>query len=153
MSPHLVAPCAVCCAQHEPEAAVPLEVDPEPFSYRPLPRSNHTYAMVDGVVRVWEDEAAAASGAPDLFPIPGSAADFFTDMHRVLRYASLGPVKSFSHHRCVGTGGEGEGEKGRGREGDAAWSLACSKYNTAAHSLIVLHREAKQLRGCCVLLC
>lgn len=41
-----------------------------------------------------------AQGQPDLFPLPGTAPDFFTDMHRVLRYASLGPVKSFCHHRC-----------------------------------------------------
>jgi hypothetical protein len=42
-----------------------------------------------------------AQGQPDQFPLPGTAPDFFTDMHRVLRYASLGPVKSFCHHRCV----------------------------------------------------
>ncbi len=30
-----------------------------------------------------------------------SAAQFFADMHRVLRYASLGPVKSFCHHRLM----------------------------------------------------
>lgn len=30
-----------------------------------------------------------------------SAAEFFADMHRVLRYASLGPVKSFCHHRLM----------------------------------------------------
>lgn len=41
-----------------------------------------------------------AQAQPDLFPLPGTAPDFFTDMHRVLRYASLGPVKSFCHHRC-----------------------------------------------------
>jgi hypothetical protein len=144
---------------------VPLEIDPEPFSYRPLPPSTHTYEMVDGVVRVWQDGEArwaalrprgllccwlracpalraqraqqpaqqpnlfdttpprpqhththththtrvrtptctpcggSSCGEPDLFPLPGTAADFFTDMHRVLRYASLGPVKSFCHHR------------------------------------------------------
>lgn len=46
------------CAQHEPEAAAPLEVDPEPFRYRPLPPSSHVYEIVDGVVRVWSDEQA-----------------------------------------------------------------------------------------------
>eukprot|EP00879_Flechtneria_rotunda_P026859 GHRR01028695.1.p1 GENE.GHRR01028695.1~~GHRR01028695.1.p1 ORF type:complete len:496 (+),score=186.07 GHRR01028695.1:256-1743(+) len=85
--------------RHEQEAAVPADVDPEPFSYRPLPRSNHTYAMVDGVVRVWPDKRSVPG--QDLFPLPGTAADFFTDMHRVLRYASLGPVKSFCHHRLM----------------------------------------------------
>lgn len=41
--------------QYEPEAAAPLEVDPDPFSYRPQPPSAHVYEMVDGVVRVWSD--------------------------------------------------------------------------------------------------
>jgi hypothetical protein len=60
--------------------------------------------MVDGVVRVWSDAGSMQAGgmSTELFPLPGSAADFFTDMHRVLRYASLGPVKSFCHHRCAG---------------------------------------------------
>ncbi len=31
--------------------------------------------------------------------VPGTAAEFFTSMHRILRYAALGPVKSFCHHR------------------------------------------------------
>lgn len=68
--------------------------------YCPLPKGSHAYAMVDGVVRVWSDSNAMAGGlGHDMFPLPGTAADFFTDMHRVLRYASLGPVKSFCHHR------------------------------------------------------
>jgi hypothetical protein len=99
--------CVSCClllmsSQHEPEAAVPGEVDPQPFCYRPLPPSSHAYAMVDGVVRIWSDAGSMQAGgmSTELFPLPGSAADFFTDMHRVLRYASLGPVKSFCHHRC-----------------------------------------------------
>jgi len=55
--------CVVVCfsvppTQHEPEAAAPLEVDPEPFCYRPLPPSTHVYEMVDGVVRVWPDAQA-----------------------------------------------------------------------------------------------
>ena len=80
---------------------MPLEIDGEPFMYRPLPKSSQAYTMVDGVVRVWADKQSMMSGAQDLYPIPGTAADFFTDMHRVLRYASLGPVKSFCHHRWV----------------------------------------------------
>jgi hypothetical protein len=56
-------PCALCLlsclrVQQEPEAAAALEVDPEPFSYRPLPSSEHVYEMVDGVVRVWPDTQA-----------------------------------------------------------------------------------------------
>lgn len=37
----------------------------------------------------------------NLFPVPGTAAEFFTDMHRLLRYSSLGPVKSYCHHRLL----------------------------------------------------
>lgn len=37
---------------------MPLSINPEPFAYNPLPRSSHTYAMVDGVVRIWPDEAS-----------------------------------------------------------------------------------------------
>ncbi len=32
---------------------------------------------------------------------PGTAAEFFTSMNRILRYAALGPVKSLCHHRCA----------------------------------------------------
>lgn len=95
----LYCPALVLPSQHEQEAAVPLEVDPEPFRYRPLPKSSHAYTMVDGVVRVWSDHHSMMSGGQELYPLPGTAAEFFTDMHRVLRYASLGPVKSFCHHR------------------------------------------------------
>ena len=42
--------------------------------------------------KAWSDDSG-------LFPPPGPAAQFFADMHRVLRYASLGPVKSFCHAR------------------------------------------------------
>lgn len=83
--------------QHEQEAAVPSDLDPNPLEYKPLPRGRETYHMVNGVVQVWADEGCTQN----LFPVPGTAADFFTDMHRVLRYASLGPVKSFCHHRLM----------------------------------------------------
>jgi hypothetical protein len=45
--------------QHEGEAASPSDVDPEPFKWRPLPRSSHRFAMIGGVVHVWADEHAA----------------------------------------------------------------------------------------------
>lgn len=52
----VICPAMLCLrVQHEREVAAPLEVDGEPFSYRPLPASGHVYEMVDGVVRVWPD--------------------------------------------------------------------------------------------------
>lgn len=64
--------------QHEPEAAVPSDIDAHPFTYRPLPAANVCYMMVEGVVRVFSDSTCTQ----ELYPVPGSAADFFTDMHR-----------------------------------------------------------------------
>lgn len=54
-------------------------------------------------------------GALGLFPVPGSAAEFFTNMHRMLRYAALGPVKSFCHHRWADC--RGGWEKNGGAQG------------------------------------
>lgn len=42
--------------RHEPEAAVPSELQPAPLEYRPLPPSPHTYTMVDGVFEVYMHE-------------------------------------------------------------------------------------------------
>ena len=36
-----------------------------------------------------------------VFAPPGDANAFFADLHRVLKIAALGPVKSFAHHRLV----------------------------------------------------
>ena len=33
--------------------------------------------------------------------VPGSSTEFFTEMHRCLRYSALGPMKSFTHHRLM----------------------------------------------------
>eukprot|EP00197_Chlamydomonas_leiostraca_P011982 CAMPEP_0202859138 /NCGR_PEP_ID=MMETSP1391-20130828/1384_1 /ASSEMBLY_ACC=CAM_ASM_000867 /TAXON_ID=1034604 /ORGANISM="Chlamydomonas leiostraca, Strain SAG 11-49" /LENGTH=996 /DNA_ID=CAMNT_0049538147 /DNA_START=131 /DNA_END=3121 /DNA_ORIENTATION=+ len=81
----------------EAEAAMPSEVVRNPLDFRPLPNAQVTYRMVDGVMRVWGDESCEQ----ELFPVPGTAAEFFTNMHRILRYAALGPVKSFCHHRLM----------------------------------------------------
>jgi AMP deaminase len=64
--------------QHEPEAAVPTDIDAHPFTYRPLPPANCCYVMIGGVVRVFADNTCTQ----ELYPVPGTAADFFTDMHR-----------------------------------------------------------------------
>lgn len=83
--------------RHEPEAASPSDVDPEPFKWRPLPRSAHRFAMVAGIVHVWAD----AEATHPLWQVPGSSSEFFTDMNTILRYSSLGPVKSFCHQRLM----------------------------------------------------
>ncbi|GLC55501.1 hypothetical protein PLESTB_000994400 [Pleodorina starrii] len=85
--------------RHEPEAAVPSDICPEPFKYEPLPPSGHTFRMVDGVMAVFGPEDR--DQVDNLFPVPGTASEFFTDMHRILRYAASGPVKSFCHHRLI----------------------------------------------------
>ena len=41
---------------HEAEAIVPSDIDPTPLEYRPVPPSQHTYKMVDGVMCVFTDE-------------------------------------------------------------------------------------------------
>ncbi|MEW5306281.1 MAG: hypothetical protein WDW36_008755 [Sanguina aurantia] len=83
--------------RNEPEAAVPSDLNPNPLEYRPMGSSTHTYKMVDGVMQVYD----APSGDANLFPVPGSANAFFTEMHRVLRFSSIGPVKSYCHHRLM----------------------------------------------------
>jgi len=83
--------------RHEAEAATPREVVPDPFEYKPVPASSHVYQMVDGVMRVWSD----SSRQHPVFQVPGTASEFFTEMHRILRYSALGPVKSFCHHRLL----------------------------------------------------
>ncbi|MEW5317860.1 MAG: hypothetical protein WDW38_009124 [Sanguina aurantia] len=83
--------------RNEPEAAVPSDLNPNPLEYRPMGSSTHTYKMVDGVMQVYD----SPSGDANLFPVPGSANEFFTEMHRVLRFSSIGPVKSYCHHRLM----------------------------------------------------
>ena len=81
----------------EPEAAVPSEICPNPLEYIPQPPSPHTYKMVDGVMRVYEGQDQTV----EAFPMPGTAIQFYHDMHRILKYSAMGPVKSFCHHRLV----------------------------------------------------
>ena len=54
------------------------EAVPNSLTWRPLPRSQHHYEMVEGVVCVWED----GSMQNQLFAPPGDSFDFFSDMHR-----------------------------------------------------------------------
>jgi len=84
------------------EAVKPSDVPgPRPFEWaegdpgEPGP-SPLTAAMVDGVMHVTDP----ASGER-LFAPPGAANDFFSDMHRVLKIAATGPVKTLAHHRLT----------------------------------------------------
>jgi len=83
--------------KRELEARNPSDLNPNPMEYRPIPASTHTFEMVDGVMAVFQDEVSTEN----LFPVPGTAAEFFTSMHRMLRYGAMGPVKSFCHHRLM----------------------------------------------------
>ena len=65
------------CA-NEPEAACVSETLPNPLRWRPMPRSEHDYEMVEGIVRVFSD----ASRELQLFAPPGDSFEFFSDMHR-----------------------------------------------------------------------
>lgn len=48
------------------------------FQWKPQEASSHHFEMQDGIVTVWDDETK--SKPP--FHIPGTAFDFFSDMHR-----------------------------------------------------------------------
>ncbi|KAK9824634.1 hypothetical protein WJX72_011865 [[Myrmecia] bisecta] len=82
-----------------PECAAPSEINPnhDPFKWTPQEKSPYVYEMVDGIVRVYSD----VSRTVEPFPVPGNSFDFFTDMHRVLKIASMGPVKTFCYHRLL----------------------------------------------------
>ena len=56
------------------------------------------FEMVDGVFQVW---AGPSREEAPVFGPPGSAVDFFSDMHWLLKTISLGHVRSFTHHRLL----------------------------------------------------
>lgn len=87
----------------------------DPFRWTPAPcKPDWHFRMVDGVYCVWDGAATAAAPAPEargtppppdlqtawLTP-PGTAVDFFSDMHWLLRVSALGNVRSFTHHRLL----------------------------------------------------
>ncbi|KAK9843466.1 hypothetical protein WJX81_004251 [Elliptochloris bilobata] len=80
-----------------PEAAAPSDVQPAPFDWLAAERSAQEFEMDDGIVRVWTD----ASRTEEPYAVPGTSYEFFSDMHRILRISSMGPVKTFSHHRLL----------------------------------------------------
>lgn len=79
------------------EARVPSEIPrsgPLPTS---LPRSSWDVEMVDGVYVAWRDSSRREAIARP----PGSATDFFSDLHWLLRVTSSGVVRSYCHHRLL----------------------------------------------------
>jgi len=71
------------------------DLRPDPLSYKPAAPSEHDFAMVGGVMHVWTDDTHEEL----LCAPPGTAVEFFTDMHQMLKVISMGPVKTLCHHR------------------------------------------------------
>jgi AMP deaminase len=69
----------------------------DPFAYNALPPSPHSFRMQAGVYRVFE----SAKSDTELFPLPGSAKDFFTDMLQLVKVGAAGPVKTYCHQRLM----------------------------------------------------
>lgn len=102
----------------------------------PLPKSECTFRMVDGVIRVFSTppppeplspdfsthagdsdrgspvngdsgrglpSAAAALAAEEreVFPLPGTDREFFTDMLHLSRLGAAGPMMTYCHHRLT----------------------------------------------------
>lgn len=53
--------------RHEPEAAVPSDIDPQPFQYSPQPPSGHSFRMVEGVMQVFSPDDRGFNN--NLFPV------------------------------------------------------------------------------------
>eukprot|EP00963_Diacronema_lutheri_P012485 scaffold1771_cov343-Pavlova_lutheri.AAC.15 len=79
------------------EAKVPTEIRPQPFEHKGMEKVAVTYRMVKGVVHVYPKEG---DGTP-LYKPPADDREFFTDMHRMLKHASLGPVRTLTYHRLL----------------------------------------------------
>jgi AMP deaminase len=71
-----------------PDKAVPLP-----------PKSRHECRMVDGVMHVYHPNAQGESEL--VHEPPGTATDFFYDLHALLRVQSYGPSKTFCHKRLL----------------------------------------------------
>ncbi|KAH7515857.1 hypothetical protein FEM48_Zijuj10G0071000 [Ziziphus jujuba var. spinosa] len=65
-----------------------------PFHFKPVEASAHSFKMEDGVGHVYAKE----NDAEELFPVANSTT-FFTDMHHLLKVMSVGNVRSACHHR------------------------------------------------------
>ena len=67
----------------------------DPFAWIPEEAVPFTCEMVGGVMQVCD----AAGVRQTHFSAPGSASDFFSDMHWLLKVSALGHVRSFTHNR------------------------------------------------------
>ena len=65
----------------------------EPFAWTPEQAIPYTFEMINGVMEIRD-----ASGGQHFLP-PGTAHEFFSDMHWLLKISSLGHVRSFTHNR------------------------------------------------------
>ena len=63
------------------------------------PKSRHECRMVDGVMHVYHPNAQGESEL--VHEPPGTATDFFYDLHALLRVQSYGPSKTFCHKRLL----------------------------------------------------
>jgi AMP deaminase len=71
-----------------------------PDKAAPLPaKSQHECRMVDGVMHVYHPNAQGESEL--VHKPPGTATDFFYDLHALLRVQSYGPSKTFCHKRLM----------------------------------------------------
>jgi len=71
-----------------------------PDKAAPLPaKSQHECRMVDGVMHVYHPNAQGESEL--VHEPPGTATDFFYDLHALLRVQSYGPSKTFCHKRLM----------------------------------------------------
>lgn len=81
------------------ESACPIVGVPDKLPDKLPPKSNHTFEMVDGVVHVYHPNASGESEL--IHQPPGTATQFFHDLHALLRVQSYGPSKTFCHKRLL----------------------------------------------------
>lgn len=84
--------------QDTTEAAYPSEIRYEdPFVYRPMPKCEVEFEMVDGVYKV---VPKGKNSIPEL-ATPGTATEFFSDVQHICKVAARGPVKTFCYQRLM----------------------------------------------------
>ncbi|EFN59016.1 hypothetical protein CHLNCDRAFT_137692 [Chlorella variabilis] len=82
---------------HLPEAVTVTQVYGDPFSWQEQDVLPCELEMVEGVMQMWADD----SREQQVFAPPGTATEFFSDMHWLLKVISLGHVRTFTHHRLL----------------------------------------------------
>lgn len=80
---------------NHPEATRMSEcIGGDPFGWTQEPPAPYRAEMVDGVMAVFDQRTGEQRFKP-----PGSATDFFSDMHWLLKVSSVGHMRSFTHSR------------------------------------------------------